>query len=262
MIHINSSWRTATFRQAPHIVDKLNSIKAQTAGFGWSSNNWSGYAITRNRGTINSVAGEWIVPTVKSTKRTSYSSAWVGIDGFNNTSLIQAGTGHDYYNGSAHYYAWWEILPAMETRIPHRVGPGDRMRVEIRNLSGSRWSIRVMNLTRNWTFRTVRTYSGPRTSAEWIVEAPQVNGRNSVLADYGRTAFNLCRVNGRYPRLMKSNGGVMTQNNVQVSTPSAPDSEGDGFTIAYGRTLPPAPGSAAKRSAREVSSSTTPLLYI
>ena len=47
----------------------------------------------------------------------TYSSAWIGVDGFNDNDLIQTGTEQDYYSGGAHYDAWWEILPAAETEI-------------------------------------------------------------------------------------------------------------------------------------------------
>jgi hypothetical protein len=88
----------------------------------------------------------------------------------------------------------------------------------------------------------VRTYTGPRTSAEWIEEAPIVGGRIATLANYGRTTFDPGSVNGRNPRLTASQSGVMVQRNQRVSTPSTPDSDSDGFNMAYGSTAPP-PGS-------------------
>src|SRR4051794_30938567 len=92
---------------------------------GWSASNWSGYAKT---GSYTTATGRWVVPSVAATKSASYSSQWVGIDGFNNSDLIQTGTEADYYNRSAHYNAWWEILPAAETPISSMtVRPGDVM---------------------------------------------------------------------------------------------------------------------------------------
>src|SRR4029077_9385696 len=75
---------------------------------GWSSSNWSGYA--GHGSGISAVTGSWTVQSVSPTKKASYSSQWVGIDGFNNPSLIQTGTESDYFHGAAHYDAWWEIL--------------------------------------------------------------------------------------------------------------------------------------------------------
>src|ERR1043165_3390538 len=88
---------------------------AVVSNAGWSSSNWSGYAIT---GNFTAATGSWTVQTAGQSRKPTYSSQWIGIDGFNNSNLIQTGTESDYYSGSAHYAAWWEILPAPETGIP------------------------------------------------------------------------------------------------------------------------------------------------
>jgi hypothetical protein len=247
-------------QHAPRLKDRTTQKMAQNAGFGWSSSNWSGYAITRSKGTIGSVAGRWIVPKVKAGTGARYSAAWIGIDGFKNSSLIQTGTGQDYEKGRARYYAWWEILPAVETRIGLPVRPGDRMQAVIRKAGKGKWIIQLTNATRGWAFRTVRAYTGPQTSAEWVVEAPSINGRTAILANYGRTAFSGCRVNGGSPKLRQADGGVMTQNKVQISTPSAPNRLGDGFVVAYGSTVPQLPAAARKRRAGTVSKRFLPQL--
>ncbi len=61
--------------------------------------NWSGYAVTGSGYTT--VSGSWRVPSVAATKKNTYSATWVGIDGFSNGSLIQAGTGQDWVGGVA-----------------------------------------------------------------------------------------------------------------------------------------------------------------
>lgn len=237
-INIGVSKLLNMFKHAPRVAWRSNKNVKIGSGFGWTSSNWSGYAITKTDSDFNSVSGQWIVPTVRPSSNNAYSSAWVGIDGFNNDSLIQTGTAHDSINGSASYYAWWEILPAAATRIPHPVSPGDRMRAEINHIGGSMWSIMLINDTKGWTFRTVRPYSGPRESAEWIVEAPSINGQITRLANYGKVAFSRAEVNGGNPNLTKSNGGVMIQDNVQVSTPSAPNKSRNGFVVSYGSSKP------------------------
>src|SRR6202051_4513047 len=89
-------------------VAVANSPRLQANGTisatGWASSNWSGYAITG--GPFTSVTGSWVVPAVAKTRHATYSSSWAGIDGFNNSNLIQAGTEQDYYRGSAHLFAW------------------------------------------------------------------------------------------------------------------------------------------------------------
>jgi hypothetical protein len=210
--------------------------------YDWASSNWSGYAVAN--GPYNSVSGQWVVPTVTATKGATYSATWIGIDGFNNSDLIQTGTEQDYSSSGAQYAAWWEILPAAETPIANPVSPGDVMSATITNDNNGDWTITLRDVTKGWTFTTVQTYSGPGASAEWIEEAPTVGGRVATLAHYGQTTFDQGSVNGVGPNLIASqDAGIMIQKRVQVSTPSAPDSEADGFAIAYGSTAPAVPAS-------------------
>ena len=209
---------------------------------GWASSNWSGYAKT---GSFTRATGAWVVPSVARSGKPTYSSQWVGIDGFNNGSLIQTGTEADFYNGSAHYGAWWEILPAAETVIPSiTVHPGDRMSASITKGSGSNWTITISDTTTGKTFTTVKNYTGPGTSAEWIEEAPSVGGHVATLATYSSPdKFDPGTANGGNPHLTAADGGVMIQRNHQVSTPSVPDSDTDGFNMAYGSSAPAPPSS-------------------
>ena len=212
------------------------------SGYGWAASNWSGYALSGSVGQYNSITGNWIVPTVQPSTGLTFSSSWLGIDGFNNTNLIQTGTEQDYYNGAAHYDAWWEILPAAETVIPNMtVNPGDHMTASITNDGNGQWTITITDVTQNETFTTTQAYSGPATSAEWIQEAPTIGGHVATLANYGQTTFSDGTVNGMKPGLVMSDGGVMIQHRRQVSTPSAPDSNKDAFNIAYGAAAPAAP---------------------
>jgi hypothetical protein len=209
---------------------------------GWASSNWSGYAITGSG--FNSVTDQWTVTTAARSRKQTYSSEWVGIDGYNNSSLIQTGTESDYYGGSAHYYAWWEILPAAETVIPSiSVRPGDVMTASITHGTGSSWTITITDTRTGARFTTTQTYTGPQTSAELIEEAPTVGGRVGTLADYGLATFDPGTVNGVNPRLTANESGVMVQKRVQVSTPSNPDTDTDGFNAAYGSSAPPPPSS-------------------
>jgi hypothetical protein len=213
-----------------------------TRNAGWASSNWSGYA---KSGSYTSVTAAWVVPSVGSSRKATYSSQWVGIDGFNNSNLIQTGTEADFYNGSAHYGAWWEILPAAETVIPSiTVQPGDHMSASITKGSGSSWTITITDMRTGDSFTTQQTYAGPGTSAEWIEEAPSVGGRIAPLAHYSSPdTFDPGTANGGNPGLTVADGGVMIQRRAQVSTPSIPDTDTDGFNMAYGNTVPAAPGS-------------------
>ena len=255
----------------------------------WAASNWSGYA---ESGTgFTGVAGTWNVPSLATQQpsSTTYSAAWVGVDGFNNSNLIQTGTEQDFYNGTAHYGAWWEILPAAETPLPssYVVKANDKMSASIYETSttsggikvgryhfGSQhvWVITIADTTAGWTFTTDQTYNGPGTSAEWVLEAPQVGGHIATLANYkinpspstagdfanagvqngivgsGSPSYKNAQLNLTY----SNDAGVMIQNGAQVSTPSAPNAAvvgppavpaGEEFNIAYGSATPSAPTS-------------------
>jgi hypothetical protein len=209
---------------------------------GWASSNWSGYA---KAGSYTKVTGAWVVPSVAASSKPTYASQWVGIDGFNNGRLIQTGTETDYYNGSAHYSAWWEILPAAETVIPSiAVHPRDHMTASIVKGTGSSWTITIKNTTTGASYTTKRTYTGPGSSVEWIEEAPTVGGHQATLARYSSPdTFDPGTANGANPRLKAADGGVMIRRGVRISTPSVPDADTDGFNMAYGSTAPQPPGS-------------------
>jgi len=194
---------------------------------GWQSGNWAGYVV--DDGPYTSITGQWIAPTV-SAGLTGYSAAWLGVDGVSNHRLIQVGTEHDFYAGRTHYWAWWEILPAPAVRITTlRIRPGDKITASIKRLSGKTWRITISDGA--GTFTTTQTYSGPGTSAEWIVEAPTVGSRQTVLARHSPVPFDRLTVNGRNPHLTSDQGGALVQFRRRVATPSVPDAQGDGFTV-------------------------------
>jgi hypothetical protein len=236
----------------------------------WAASNWSGYAET---GTYTGVSATWTVPTVTSSTSATYSSAWIGVDGFNDSNLIQTGTEEDYYNGAPHYNAWWEILPASETALPtsYSVGAGDRMSASIYETSSTVstgfffrrttehvWDITLSDTTRGWSYTTKQGYNGAGTSAEWVVEAPEVGSRIATLAHYtitppsglgdfdnagvlsgvvatGTPTYAVANLN------YQNDSGVMIQNGAQVSTPGDPDAPLTAFNAAYGSALPATP---------------------
>ncbi len=94
------------------------------------STNWSGYAIDASHGAVTAVYGSWVVPTVTGTG-TSYSSAWVGIDGDNSSTVEQIGTDSDISNGKATYYAWYEMYPSDSVNLKLTVKPGDSISAQV-----------------------------------------------------------------------------------------------------------------------------------
>lgn len=145
--------------------------------------------------------------------------------------------------------AWWEILPASETVIPSlKIKPGDTMAAFVQNTAGNKWTIAIADETTGKLFTIDKTYKGPGTSAEFILEAPSNPQGRLPLAHYKQTQFfNLALgVNFGSPGdavlTFPNNAIAMVPKGKQVSTPSKPTN--NSFSIAYGKKQPPAPATA------------------
>ena len=92
------------------------------------SQNWSGYVAQSSAGkSFSSVSGSWTQPAASTNSGQAYSAFWVGLGGAGNQSqaLEQVGTSSDVVNGQTQYYAWYELVPAPETKLNLPVHPGD-----------------------------------------------------------------------------------------------------------------------------------------
>ena len=217
---------------------------AQTRQALLHSSNWSGVADTG--GTYHSVKGSWKVPTVTAAPGNRYAADWVGIGGCctGDQTLIQAGVGEQFANGTASYNAWTEIIPAAEVVIPgFPIHPGDAMTVSVKKGNGNQWTIVVKDATSGQTFTKKLTYASCLCSAEWIHEAPTVNGSQAVLASTTNVVFDPGFVNAT---TVIGSGG--TVNRIQLvgptdATPSKLDTDHNGFQVADGSAVPPPPSS-------------------
>jgi hypothetical protein len=202
------------------------------------SSNWSGYVQVGTGFTGAQV--DWTVPTVAPSVTDKYSSAWVGVDGAQNTSLIQVGTEQDWVNGAAHYYSWYEDLPAPAVPIAP-VNPGDRIRAQVRQQTPGVWAISLVNLTQNMSHIGFLLYSTPGMSAEFILERPASCLDSSCilpLADFGTINFDTATSVGAaaatFPVDMMDAAGTV------IAHTSALGSHGD-FTVTQPGGQPPPP---------------------
>jgi Peptidase A4 family len=165
------------------------------------SENWSGYVSgTGGQGTkFKSVSGSWVVPTANCTTagEPTYSAFWVGLGGAGDTeALEQTGTETNCSaQGTASYYAWYELVPKAPVRVDLPVSPGDHISSKV-TVDGTSVSIWLSDETSGQTFSKTLSMSDPDTSsAEWIAEAPsQCDGSVSSctplpLTDFGTAQF-------------------------------------------------------------------------
>jgi len=161
---------------------------------------WAGYIVSGNynqQSEITSVSASWTVPQVNTTSGDGYSSAWVGIGGQIDKTLIQIGTEHNVNRGVENYHAWYEMLPDYAIRIENfTLSPGDRVSASITLIDPetNEWNIQLVDLTNDKAFNQNFIYNSTRSSGEWIVERPIVNGKIAILSDYGTITFNDCQV--------------------------------------------------------------------
>ena len=203
-----------------------------------TSDNWSGYLVACSPCTA--VKGTFTVPSVQHYVAGATVSEWVGIDGWADNSLIQAGVNEiPEAPGETLLEPWWEVLPGPQQLAPGvMVSGGDSVTVSIRQVNPDRWRISLTDCTNSDNFTTTRPYSGPSSSAEWIVEADlQASGAPTTLAPYApEVPFTDLSVGGQPTTLSRV---VMVQHARDVSTPSA---LGVGtFAVAYGTTAPAVP---------------------
>ena len=175
--------------------------EAPAASASMRSPNWAGYAVHRAGVQFTSVRGAWAQPAVSCPQGGTYSSFWIGIDGYLNQYVEQVGTGADCIAANTpSYYAWYELYPAARVRIAMVIRPGDQVEADVGAVPGGT-ELNIRDVTSGRTFSTMRRgTSGPLTSAEWVAEAPSACTGSSCsvlpLANFGTVDFTLCSAVG------------------------------------------------------------------
>ena len=237
------------------------------------SPNWSGYILQTGQ-TYTGVTAQWTVPMIAGNSPAGSSSTWVGIDGRNNNTVLQAGTEQDMspwyapFSGAT-YYAWYEVFPDSQKAITsfpglggglgaatnHTVLPGDVIQVSIIPPSGSappvpnkpsKWLIVFSDQTQKWIYSTFVGYAGQLSSAEWIEEATSGPLGVETLADYEYVLFDfndqVATGGGQLgpPQFTTAEEVSLNQKGASgdYSTPSDPDADLDGFFVAYSQLVP------------------------
>jgi hypothetical protein len=243
-------------RQTRLCLEELESRLVPSGGNPATSTNWSGYAVNSGNGSVTAVSGSWIVPTVSGTG-TTYSSAWVGIDGYNSSSVEQTGTEMDVINGKPQYSAWYEMYPSFPVTLNMSIKPGDTMTASVTyNTTSGIFTLAIKDVTQNESFST--NQSGPslaRSSAEWIVEAPSSNTGVLPLANFGSVTFTNAQATiknttgvidnaawqSQVYQINMTKGGTTIASTSDLTDSGSPLSSA--FTVAFGSTKPSAPGS-------------------
>jgi hypothetical protein len=136
---------------------------------GDTSTNWSGYAATGGAGAFSSVSSSWTEPAASCSSGTQYAAFWVGLDGFNSSSVEQTGTDSDCDGSSPDYYGWYEMYPAAPVYFSNPVAPGDSISASVTFSGTDTYTLVLTDSTQNWTQTITENESGlSRSSAEVI----------------------------------------------------------------------------------------------
>lgn len=214
--------------------------------------NWAGYAVVVGSGSVDAAYGSWIVPALTCTKQTTYAAFWVGIDGYNDSTVEQTGILGECVRGSAVYYAWYEFYPAGPVYAPssYVVLPGDKVLGSVvYNPSANCYTTTLKDVSEGWTYTSpCTTVSGAlRSDAEWIVERPAVGGSLTNLANFGTAYFgqdytglngtNIVTIKGvNYTIAGSPNYVSITMVNSKgavLASPSALTADGTSFYVTY-----------------------------
>ncbi len=210
------------------------------------STNWSGYAVTGGKGSVNYVSGSWTVPAIQGTcpSTNQYSSDWVGIDGYNSGTVEQAGTDSDCKGGTPTYYAWYEFYPHPSFLIGAlTVHPGDKIVASVQ-FSGRSFTLKITDTSTGQSFSTsAKVNTAQRSSAEWITEAPSSSGGILPLADFGTISWGTDGANtatiGGVSHMIGSWGSnvhqitMVTSGGAAKASPSSLASDGSSFSVSW-----------------------------
>ncbi|MDR0345603.1 MAG: hypothetical protein LBI49_21320 [Nocardiopsaceae bacterium] len=175
-----------------------------------TSTNWAGFAAAGKDERFRYVRATFFVPYVdcRSTPD-SFSSHWVGLDGFASPTVEQAGVLAACDGTKPVYQAWYEMFPRLPVYSDIKIRPGQSIVASIFRQSGTgTFTIRLTDTTNGHHF--TRTLSCPsrvrcrRASAEVISEAPSTGSTILPLSDFRAENFGGVKVTdqaGHHSRL-------------------------------------------------------------
>src|ERR1700722_14543351 len=167
-----------------------------------TSTNWSGYVAgtdltgTLGNGSVDYVAGSWVVPTLLATADDAHCAIWVGIDGYNSPTMEQIGTSHNWISGAQQNFAWFEMFPMGSFEISgFPVNHGDVISARVGYKQNGVFKLIIFNHTQNVSttvpMANTTSTTSLRSGAEWVVES-SFPGTTFPLSDFQTVTFNYC----------------------------------------------------------------------
>lgn len=229
--HLKAIWDSAfaskpTFIKAEIAIDhklakrKRPVISKKAKGKEFSPSGWAGVVVPVANLNFNppepvvSVYGEWFIPNItpipNEPPQGQTVGFWVGIDGYGNNQVLQAGTAATVTGSSIVHWVWtewWTLPPIQVTNFP--IKPGDYITVLVCANQPNHGFCSMLNKTTNQATSIGITPPANVTSigatAEWIVE-----GVSSILPVFSTVVFANCSA-GTKNHAFNMQGGVTTE---------------------------------------------------
>ncbi|HEX3588118.1 MAG TPA: G1 family glutamic endopeptidase [Pseudonocardiaceae bacterium] len=210
-----------------------NVVTNATAAGTLESFNWSGYVAPT--GPHTTVTSTWVQPEVTCTSN-GLASFWVGLDGWNDKTVEQTGTGVDCRSGSPVYDAWWQTFPtnSQQTYTDVTVAPGDTITATVTATAGS-YVLALADQTQGWSKSTKAAAPAGATNAnaEVVTEAASLNNATTVLPDFGTTSFTGSSIDGGSLQAASAQPVTMVNQALSaIATTTTADATGD-FDVHY-----------------------------
>ena len=174
------------------------------------SQNWSGYAAHGK--TYKKISASWVEPTGHCTSSRTFSSFWVGLDGFGSQTVEQTGSEVDCSGGHAKYFGWYEMFPAFPVNFGNAVRPGDHFTGSVTFTGSGHYTLVLKDTTQGWSHTIHKTLgSAKNASAEVIAEAPSSSSGILPLTNFGTAQFSNALVDGA--AMSQANGVKITMVN-------------------------------------------------
>jgi hypothetical protein len=197
-----------------------------------TSTNWAGYAA--HSGRFTSAAATWTQPTASCTSATTYSSFWVGLDGYSSSTVEQTGTDADCSGGSPVYYAWYEMYPKFPKNLSLVIHPGDTMHASVTTAGNGTFTLTIADRTTGAGFTTQQKLrSAQLSSAEVIAEAPSSSGGVLPLTNFGTVGFSAATVNGQAIGNFNPDRITMVTPSGTVKASTSSLSGGNAFSVTW-----------------------------
>ncbi len=132
---------------------------------------WVGYVVSGSPGEFTSISGSWTEPAVTCTSSNDLLAAWLGLDGYGDSTVEQTGVETDCSSGQPVLAGWYEMYPAAPVYWSNPISQGDQISASVVS-SSQFYSLTLTDTTKGWTQHVNKSGTGEDSSAEAILESP------------------------------------------------------------------------------------------